>query len=77
MPNHSRFSFLTGVGEFSKVSLFSGLDNLADITIDPRYFAIKRLLSCILRSIRSTNEGFNSMPIHFRPSESTIPHLEA
>lgn len=32
-----KFSFLTGVSKFSKVSLFSGLNNLKDITLDPRY----------------------------------------
>ncbi|MCY3738592.1 MAG: ATP-binding protein [Gemmatimonadaceae bacterium] len=35
-----RFSFLTGVSKFSKVNLFSGLNNLRDITLDPRYSAI-------------------------------------
>ena len=35
-----RFSFITGVSRFSKVSLFSGLNNLKDITLDPRYSAI-------------------------------------
>ena len=34
---HIRFSFITGVSKFSKVSLFSGLNNLRDITLDPRY----------------------------------------
>ena len=37
---HLRFVFLTGVSKFSKVSLFSGLNNLNDITIDPEYSAI-------------------------------------
>jgi len=37
---HIRFAFLTGVSKFSKVSLFSGLNNLKDITVDPRYSAI-------------------------------------
>ena len=37
---HVRFTFLTGVSKFSKVSLFSGLNNLKDITLDPRYSAI-------------------------------------
>ena len=37
---HLRFSFLTGVSKFSKVSLFSGLNNLKDITLDRRYAAI-------------------------------------
>ena len=35
-----RFVFLTGVSKFSKVSLFSGLNNLNDITLDARYSAI-------------------------------------
>ena len=37
---HIKFSFLTGVSKFSKVSLFSGLNNLMDITLDPRYSTI-------------------------------------
>ena len=37
---HIRFAFLTGVSKFSKVSLFSGLNNLNDITVDPTYSAI-------------------------------------
>ena len=37
---HVRFTFLTGVSKFSKVSLFSGLNNLIDITLDARYSAI-------------------------------------
>ena len=35
-----RFAMLTGVSKFSKVSLFSGLNNLNDITVDARYSAI-------------------------------------
>ena len=37
---HVKFTFLTGVSKFSKVSLFSGLNNLTDITINPHYSAI-------------------------------------
>ena len=37
---HIRFAFLTGVSKFSKVSLFSGLNNLKDITLDERYSAL-------------------------------------
>ena len=37
---HVRFSFITGVSKFSKVSLFSGLNNLRDITLDSRYSGI-------------------------------------
>ena len=32
-----RFCFLTGVSKFSKAGLFSGLNNLRDITLDRRY----------------------------------------
>mgnify|MGYP000093885565 CR=1 FL=1 len=32
---HLRFLFITGVSKFSKVSLFSDLNNLQDLTIDP------------------------------------------
>ena len=35
-----RFAFLTGVTKFSKVSVFSDLNNLNDITMDRRYSAI-------------------------------------
>ena len=35
-----KFAFLTGVSKFSKVSIFSGLNNLKDITLDERYSAI-------------------------------------
>ncbi len=34
---HVRFVFVTGITMFSKVSLFSGLNNLKDISLDPRY----------------------------------------
>ena len=37
---HIRFSFITGVSKFSKVSLFSGLNNLTDITLDPEFSGI-------------------------------------
>uniref|UniRef100_A0A7C4RUF4 AAA-ATPase-like domain-containing protein n=1 Tax=Desulfatirhabdium butyrativorans TaxID=340467 RepID=A0A7C4RUF4_9BACT len=35
-----KFVFITGVSKFSKVSLFSGLNNLDDITLDPDVAAI-------------------------------------
>lgn len=37
---HLQFVFITGVSKFSKVSLFSGLNNLQDITLKPQYSAI-------------------------------------
>ncbi len=35
-----KFAFLTGVSKFAKVSIFSGLNNLQDITLDKRYATI-------------------------------------
>jgi hypothetical protein len=37
---HLRFVFITGVSKLSKVSLFSGLNNLNDITVTPEYSAL-------------------------------------
>jgi hypothetical protein len=37
---HLKFVFLTGVSKFSKVSLFSGLNQLKDITLDARFSAL-------------------------------------
>ncbi len=37
---HIRFAFLTGVSKFSKVSIFSGLNNLRDISLARDYSAI-------------------------------------
>jgi len=37
---HLRFVFIAGVSKFSKVSLFSGLNNLRDITVSPEYSAL-------------------------------------
>ena len=37
---HVRFVFVTGISMFTKVSLFSGLNNLKNITLNPRYATI-------------------------------------
>jgi len=37
---HIRFAFLKGASQFSKASLFSGLNNFPDITLDQRYNSI-------------------------------------
>ena len=37
---HVRFCFLTGVSKFSRVSLFSGLNNLEDITLEPHFSSL-------------------------------------
>ncbi|MDR2092641.1 MAG: AAA family ATPase [Azoarcus sp.] len=37
---HIKFAMLTGVSKFSKVNIFSGLNNLSDITLDAEYSSI-------------------------------------
>ena len=37
---HVRFTFLTGISKFSKVNLFSQLNNLTDLTLHRRYSSI-------------------------------------
>ena len=37
---HVEFTLLTGVSKFSKVSVFSGLNNLIDLTLEPEFSAI-------------------------------------
>ena len=37
---HVRFTFLTGISKFSKVNLFSQLNNLTDLTLDPVFSSI-------------------------------------
>ncbi len=37
LDEYIRFVFITGVSKFSKLNLFSGLNNLNDITVDPSF----------------------------------------
>ncbi len=48
---HLRFVFLTGVLKFSKTGIFSGLNNLKDITLDRRYSAICGYTEADLREV--------------------------
>ena len=57
---HIRFAFLTGVSRFSKVSIFSGLNNLADITLDSTYSAVCGYTETDLDSVFTAElEGFD------------------
>lgn len=40
LDRYLKFTFVTGVSKFSQVSLFSGPNNLTDITMDPKYAAM-------------------------------------
>jgi len=67
-----RFVFITGVSKFSKVSIFSGLNNLQDITLSPKYGAIcgytqpdlerefkDHIIDCNLETIKQWYNGYN------------------
>ncbi len=67
-----KFVFITGVSKFSKVSLFSGLNNLKDITLHPAYATIcgytqkefetvffDRLEGVDLQEVRRWYNGYN------------------
>ena len=71
------FCFFTGVSKFSKVSLFSGLNNLTDLTLDKRYGAVcgyteaelhhtfaDRLAGLDLNEIRKWYDGYNFLAEH-------------
>ena len=64
---HVRFVFVTGVSMFSKVSLFSGLNNLKDISLDPRHATV-----CFVAATRTTistrSSGRSSAGSTGRPS---------
>ena len=50
---NTRFLFITGISKFSKMSIFSALNNLQDISIDSKY---SQLLGITEREIR---DNFN------------------
>jgi len=59
MDNYIRLAFFTGVTKFSKVSVFSDLNNLKDISLDRRYNEICGITE---REIRETmDEGVGEM----------------
>jgi hypothetical protein len=69
---HIKFCFITGVSKFSRVSIFSDLNNLKDITLDPRVGALcgytqqeleatfaERLADVDLTQLRRWYNGYN------------------
>ena len=49
LDEHLHFVFVTGVSKFSKVSLFSGMNNLSDISLNPNYATLLGLTEEELR----------------------------
>lgn len=72
LDSHLKFLFITGVTKFSKVSLFSGLNQLYDISLDEKYSGIcgytekelhetfaKEIDSVNMQAIREWYNGYN------------------
>ena len=71
-----KFAFLTGVTKFGKVSVFSDLNNLTDISMDHRYISIcgmteKELLTNFKEGISELSETYGDT------EEDTIAKLKA
>ena len=71
-----KFTFLTGVTKFGKVSVFSDLNNLTDISMDHRYISIcgmteKELLTNFKEGISELSETYGDT------EEDTIAKLKA
>ncbi len=56
---HIKFVFITGVSKFSKVNLFSGLNNIKDITLDSRSSSICGYTETELIVFQDRLEGVN------------------
>lgn len=61
---HLKFCFLTGITRFSKMTVFSGLNNLRDITLNPKYSGLcgiteQELLRDCREGIRLFGETLN------------------
>ncbi len=67
-----KFAFLTGVSKFSRVSLFSGLNNLEDMSLNPNYATIcgythedvkyhfkERLFDIDMNKLKKWYDGYN------------------
>jgi len=50
MDQHLRFVLITGISKFSKVGIFSALNNLDDLTIEPRFATMLGITEAELRS---------------------------
>ncbi|PIE35139.1 hypothetical protein CSA56_05415, partial [candidate division KSB3 bacterium] len=74
---HIRFAFLTGVTKFSKVSVFSGINNIVDISLTPGFATVcgytqhdlktvfaKHLQGADMKQIKAWYDGYYFMGDH-------------
>ena len=73
--SHIHFAFVTGVSRFSHTSLFSGANNLTDISLLDEYAAICGISECELKD--TFKRGINSFATHLGISEEeTLARLK-
>jgi hypothetical protein len=80
LDKYLKFTFVTGVSKFSQVSLFSGPNNLKDITMDPRYAAMmgyteKELKKAFSDHIQSIVENRNKQQESLVTKESILEEI--
>ncbi|GHT51223.1 ATPase AAA [Spirochaetia bacterium] len=68
---HLKFVFLTGVTKFSKISIFSDLNNLSDISLDSRYADI-----CGITQEELENEFAEEIKLYLKDDTGEINYLE-
>ncbi|SMC63779.1 PD-(D/E)XK nuclease superfamily protein [Desulfocicer vacuolatum DSM 3385] len=86
---HIRFALLTGVSKFSKVSIFSGLNNLNDISLEKRYATlcgyttdeIKQIFADYLndvdfKTLGNWYDGYNFMGEHVYNPYNVLLYLD-
>ena len=67
---HIRFAMLTGVSKFNHISIFSGLNNLYDITLNDRYATLCGITEDELRT--SFAEHITSMAAKMKTTEDEV-----
>jgi hypothetical protein len=58
-----RLTFITGISKFSKLSIFSDLNNIVDISLDPEYFSICGFTEDEIKSNFSSHILFSSIKL--------------
>ncbi len=66
--DHIRLVFMTGVSRFSKLSVFSGLNNLSDITFDDEFADICGITEKELQD--NFQEGINALAIKYKTTRN-------
>ncbi|MFN8578237.1 MAG: AAA family ATPase [Candidatus Sericytochromatia bacterium] len=68
-----KFCFLTGVSKFSKISVFSSLNNLIDLTLDPRFPIITGITEEEL--YKDFDEHIKSLAMKLNNTEEETKHI--